>query len=138
MFERLKALLTRRPRAQVQHPEFGLLTFCSGQWRGQIQHQGKEIRFALAGSEAAPDARLLDQLHALLNRFPQAQQSALDFLCAQRRLFKPRDFTVRSVNFLSPDRPDIFGMEFSVAGDESGRWRVEFDQGQPKHMARRE
>jgi len=138
MFERLKALLTRRPRPQVQHPEFGLMTFYSGLWRGQLQHDGKEIRFAVAGSEAAPHAVLLDHLRALLNRFPYVTQSALDFLCAEKRLFNPRDFTVRSVNLLSPDRPDIFEMEFSVQGDENGLWRVKFEQDRPKHLARHE
>ena len=114
------------------------MTFYSRLWRGQLQHDGKEIRFAVAGSEAAPPALLLDHLRALLNRFPYVTQSALDFLCAEKRLFNPRDFTVRSVNLLSPDRPDIFEMEFSVQGDENGLWRVEFEQDRPKHLARHE
>ena len=136
IFKRLKGLLTRTPRPEIRHPEFGLMTFYSGLWRGQLPHQGNEIRFTLAGSESGPQAALLDHLRALLNRFPHVRQSALDFLCAEKRLFNPRDFTVRSVSFLSPNKPDAFGMEFSMAGDENGLWRVEFEQDQPKHLLR--
>lgn len=138
LFKRLKGLLTRRPRPQVHHPEFGLLAFYSGLWRGQLLHDGNDIHFAVAGSVAAPNAVLLDHLRALLKRFPQLQQSALDFLCAEKRLFKPRDFTFRSVSFLSPDRPDAFTMEFCMAGDKDGLWRVEFEQDRPKRLVRHE
>lgn len=136
MFKRLKALLTRSPRAQVQHPEFGLMTFYSGLWSGQIQHQGKEIFFTMAGSEVAPSPALLQQLRSFLNRSNQLEASALDFLCAQKRLFNPRDFTFERVKFLWLDKPDVFAMEFFMEGDLDGIWRVEFEQGQPKKTAK--
>jgi hypothetical protein len=138
LFQRLKGLLTRSPRPHVHHPELGLMTFYSGLWRGQLPHNGDELAFALAGSDAAPHAALVNHLRALLNRFPEAKQSALDFLCAEKRLFNPKDFTVRSVSFFSPDQPDVFGMEFSMEGDEKGLWRVDFEQNQPKHLLRHE
>jgi hypothetical protein len=136
MFKRLKALLTRRPRPQIQHPEFGLMTFYLGGWSGQMRCAGREIRCVVAGSEAGPEAGLLQELRARLNQFSQLERNALDFICAQKPLFNPRDFAFKSVTFLRPGKPEIFAMEFSMEGDADGIWRVHFERGQPKNVER--
>jgi len=136
MFKRLKALLTRAPRLQVQHPDLGMLTLHEGYWRGEWQHEDRPIGLVLAGTEAGPAPALIERLRALLNKSSPVRQSAVEFICAQKRLFNASDFALRSVRFPDANRPEIFVMEFSVKGDEEGLWRVEFERNQATRLAR--
>jgi hypothetical protein len=137
MFEWLKKLFKSKPPAQFHHPNLGLMTEMDpGLWSGRIEHAGREIEFVLSGSEMVPDAGLTARLQEALRRIDAIEQSALDFLCTQKTLFKPGDFTFQSINFLWEKKPDVFTLEFSMAGDEHGIWRVEFENDQPRHIGR--
>jgi len=45
-------------------------------------------------------------------------------------------FTFCALDLLWEDQPDDFAMEFELAGDTDGVWRVEFQNGQPKFVGR--
>src|SRR5262245_59209246 len=83
MFQRLKSLFAAKPPVRFQHPEFGVLTLDSGLWSGQVQRDGRTIRFCVAGTETAPDEGLLRCARELVARFTDLERCALDFLRSQ-------------------------------------------------------
>ncbi len=131
-----EARTARRPTRQLQHPEFGTLTFESDLWTGQTQRDGRPIRFCVAGSESSPDASLIERLRAAIGRLPEFERAALEFIQTNEPKVRPGDFTFDSLDFLWEQKPDDFAMEFSLAGDEGGIWRVEFESGSPKSVGR--
>jgi len=135
MFQRLKSLFAAKPPVQYQHPAFGVLTLDSGVWGGSTQHGGREIRFYVGGTETAPDAGLLQRVRDLVARLPEAERAALDFIRSQSPAVTG-EFTFYSLDFLWEDKPHIFAMEFTLAGDDDGIWRVEFEHEQPKFVGR--
>src|SRR5689334_1839169 len=64
------ARAARQPPVQLQHPEFGTLTFDGNLWSGQAQQDGRLIRFLVGGTQAEPDTTLLERLRAALARLP--------------------------------------------------------------------
>ena len=139
MFQRLKALFEKRPLPEppeFRHPDLGLLTFDSGLWSGKVHWDGRDISFVISGTESSPDSILTNALLSLLNRFPQTESSALQFLCSPDVPVTINEFTFQSVNFLWPDTPDNFTLEFTLEGDPYAIWRVEFESGQPKYSGR--
>jgi len=57
-------------------------------------------------------------------RFPEVERAALDFIRAQSPAVTG-EFTFYSLDFLWEDKPHMFAMEFTLAGDDDGIWRVE-------------
>lgn len=87
------ARAARRPPRQLQHPEFGTLTFDSSLWSGQVQRDGRDIRFTIAGTESEPDSRLFQQLRTSISRLPELEKSALEFVRSQQPEVQQGDFT---------------------------------------------
>jgi len=129
-------MFTAKSPVEFVHPEFGVLSLDSGLWSGKVQRDGRDIRFCIAGTSTAPDDGLLGQLRDLLGRFAEVERAAMDFLRMQAPALRSREFTFYSIDFLWEEKPDAFAMEFRLAGDEYGIWRVEFDRGQPKSVGR--
>lgn len=136
MFQRLKSFFAAKPPVEFQHPEFGVLTLDSGLWSGEVQRDGKGVRFHIGGTDTAPDAGLLDRVRELLGRFPEVQRSALDFLRVQEASVRQGEFEFYSLDFLWEDEPHLYSLEFTLAGDDDGIWRVEFENGEPKYVGR--
>lgn len=124
------------PDVEFRHPEFGVLTCDSGIWSGDAQLDGRTVRFSVGGTEIAPDAGLLDRVRELLRRFPEVERSALDFLCAPDLRVRTEDFAFYSLDLLWADKPQQYTLEFTLAGDEDGIWRVEFEGDQPRFTGR--
>lgn len=135
MFQRLKSLFAAKPPAEYHHPQFGVLTLDSGVWSGIARQNDQEIRFYVGGTDSAPDAGLLQRVGELLERFPHVERAALDFIRSQSPAVTG-EFTFYSLDFLWEDKPHMFAMEFTLAGDDDGIWRVEFEHGQPKFVGR--
>lgn len=125
-----------QPPRQLQHPEFGTLTFEGKLWSGKIQRGGKVISFTVAGMASGPDAMLIERLRATAARLPELEREALAFLRGQAPAVCQGEFTFESLDFLWEERPDAFVLEFSLAGDDDGIWRVEFEAGRPQHVGR--
>jgi hypothetical protein len=121
---------------EFRHPDLGLLTFDSDLWSGQADRDGREIPFFIGGRDDQPDSVLTNALVGLLDRFSEAESSALQFLCRPDVPVTKKDFTFQSVGFLWPDTPESFAFEFSLEGDPDAIWRVEFVSGQPKYSSR--
>ena len=136
MFKRLLRALFRKKRPQFYHPELGLITLDAKLWKGQAQRHNREICFGVAGSDSAPDGSLLEQFQKLLSENGEAEQGALALICAQKRHFNPRDFSLKSVEFARVGKPAAFVMKFSMEGDEDGFWQVVFENGRPKDLGR--
>ena len=125
----------RRPRAQITHPQLGLLTCDEGLWCGETVCDERRLGFCIAGDETAPDEGLLAVLQEKLASIDQWEQAALDLLCRDERV-ESELFTLKSLDFLWPDRPDSFALEFEMEGDPDGIWRVEFQNNQAVHTGR--
>jgi hypothetical protein len=125
------ARAARQPPRRLQHPEFGTLTFESGLWSGQIQRDGREVHFFVAGTDATPDAGLLSCVHSLLARFRETERIAMEFLRIREPELRQAKLDFDSFSFLWEDKPDDFAFEFLADGDDSRAWRVEFVAGQP-------
>lgn len=136
MFQRLKSLFAAKPPVEFRHPEFGVLRLNSGLWSGEAQRDGRSIRFCVGGTDTAPDAGLLDRVRELLGRFRDVERTALDFLRAQEASVCDGEFEFYSLDFLWEDKPHLYTLEFTLAGDGDGLWRVEFESGQPKYVGR--
>src|ERR1043166_4249526 len=119
MFQRIKSLFAVKPPTEYHHRELGVLTLDSGVWSGIARRDGREMRFYVGGTESAPDAGLLDRVVELLERFSQVEKAGLEFVRSQ----SPEvigEFTFYSLDFLWEDKPHIFAIEFTLAGDEDG------------------
>jgi len=112
------------------------LTFDSGLWSGKIHRHGREIPFVLAGTESGPNSTLVDALLSLLGGFQQTESTALQFLCSPGVPVTAKEFTFQSLNFLWPETPDRFTLEFTLQGDTYAIWRVDFEAGSPKYTGR--
>lgn len=136
MFQRLKALFAAKPAVEFRHPEFGILTLDSGLWSGEAPRGGRSIRFCVGGTDTTPDSGLLERVRELVGRFPEVERSAIDFLRAQEPSARQDGFEFYSLDFLWEDKPHLYTLEFTLAGDADGIWRVEFESGQPNYVGR--
>jgi hypothetical protein len=136
MFSRLKQLFTPQPPREYLHPTFGRFEACDDVWTATIQHGTTSFQLSLGGSDSAPDDRLLSAASRLLPRFDELRDSALAFITAQEQSARREHFTIYGLDLLFEDRPDDFTLEFEMAGDIDGIWRVEFESGAPKFLGR--
>ncbi|MFN0055163.1 MAG: hypothetical protein ACKV0T_23565 [Planctomycetales bacterium] len=136
MFQRLRSLFAAKPPVEFRHPEFGLLKHDSGLWNGEAQRDGRSIGFCIAGTDTAPDSELLDQVRDVIECFPEVERAALEFLRALDPSVRPGAFKFYLLSFLWEDKPHLYTLEFSLAGDDHGIWRVEFESGEPKYVGR--
>ncbi len=75
MFDRLKSLFAKPPPPEFRDSELGVLTLDYGVWNGTVQRGGRDLSIIVAGTDAAPDAGLLDRVRSLLTRFPDTERS---------------------------------------------------------------
>ena len=141
MFPWLKTLFEQpppKPPAEYRHDRFGVLLGEEGLWHGKVQQDGREIPFVVAGTEDAPDPRLLDRLLELLPRLDELVDGALRLLVPPDPPVpvRPSDFTFQSIVLLWPKPPDAFYLTFELRGDEGSIWRVEFHDGNPTYTGR--
>jgi len=129
-------IASRKPRRKFQHPEFGVLTLDGELWNGKAGRNANEIPFLVAGSDSAPDSGLMQRLSWFLDNFTELERIALNFIRKQEPEVRHGKFTFTSVSFLWEERPKQFAMEFDLAGDDDGIWRVEFDDNQPQFLGR--
>jgi hypothetical protein len=132
MFSSLKNLFTKSPPPEFRDSELGVLKLDSGTvWGSTVQHDGRELRFWVGGTESAPDAALLASARRLLARFSEAERSAVEFLRSRETEVRQARLDFYAVEFIWEARPDDFAFEFLADGDDSRVWRVEFVAGQP-------
>jgi hypothetical protein len=131
MFSRLKSLFTKQPPVEFRDAELGVLTLDSGVWIGTAWHDGRKLRFLVAGTDSAPDAGLLVRVRALLARFADTERKATEFLRSREPEVGKARLDFYSFDFLWEDKLEDFALEFLADGDDSRVWRVEFIAGQP-------
>jgi hypothetical protein len=136
MFQRLKSLFAAKSPIEFRDPEFGVLTLDSGLWIGQMHRGDRTLRFCIGGTETQPNAGLLAGMRELVERFPEVERTALDFLCTQEDGVRHDEFEFYSLDFLWEDQPHCFALEFTLTGDDDGIWRVEHEDGRPKFVGR--
>ena len=136
MFERIKSWFRAKPPIAIQHSDFGTLTLEAGLWSGEIQRDGRTIRFFIGGTDNGPDAELIRRLRDILGKFGEIERAGLEFIRAHEPGLGDGEFTFYAVDLLWEDRPEDFALEFEAAGDIDGVWRVEFEDGRPKSVGR--
>jgi len=134
MFSSLKNLFTKSPPPEFRDSELGVLTLECGVWGGTVQHDGRELRFSVGGTETAPDAALLGSVRSLLARFSDTERSAIEFLRSRETDLRQARLDFYSFDFIWEAKPDNFALEFLANGDDSRVWRVEFVDGQPSEI----
>ncbi len=132
MFLWLTRWFRRHPSVELTHPRLGRLVGQRGLWGGTVERAGLDIDFYIAGTVGAPDPVLMDSLESLLNRFESRQDQALSFLRTQEALLAHAELTFYALDFLWPDKPDDFALEFCEGNAMFGVWRVEFVNGRPE------
>lgn len=135
MLRYIKSIFAAKPPIQLQHPTLGLLTLESQLWSGVFEGSGKSIEFSVAGKRVGPDPVLVEHLTTVLAKLPEIEQRGLEFL---RNLAKDSTapFDLRFLDFLWEDKPQWYSLGFTLAGDEFGIWRVEFEYDEPRSSSR--
>jgi hypothetical protein len=135
MFQRLKRLFAPKPPPEFRHPEFGVMRFDCDLWSGEAQREGRSIPFVIAGTRTEPDSGLLERVRELVERFPEVERGALEFLRAQDESVAEGEFEFFALDLLWEDKPQDYTLEFTLAGDTDGIW-VEYENGVPKSIGR--
>ena len=129
----------RLPKPQLNHPELGVITFDSGLWITQWEHDGGKLRFTVAGTIEGPMTELVATTIQVFKNISTFKEAALDFLLANQpenhflqgtkcRIDRGM-FNLEGVVCLWEERPHDFWLEFELIGDLDGFWRVEFQDG---------
>jgi hypothetical protein len=143
MLDCIKALFRKAktaPPPEFHDAELGVLTGDSALWSGTITQNGTEICFTVAGTPTVPDQGLLDGVRNVVRKFPDIESAGLAFLRAQladiwREEFPnimSMKFTISSLTFLWPDKPDCFYLEWFGDTDDDCLWIVHYESGKPK------
>ena len=75
-------------------------------------------------------------MREVVGRFSEIERRALDFLRAEEASVRQGEFEFYSLDFLWEDKPHLYALEFTLAGDDDGIWRGEFESGQPNYVGR--
>jgi hypothetical protein len=113
-------------------PAFGVLTLVSGFWVGRAKHESGDVRFMVVGNDLGPDIALLESARSQIQRFNQVEREALGFLCGEEPEARfVEEFAFVSIDFLRPDRPENFEVEF--LSEDFRFWLVEFESARPRY-----
>jgi len=124
------------PRPAFEHTTLGSFVAEGDLWTTTITSGKDSIELSLAGNDSAPHASLTAAAAALIARFPEVKERALDFLISQEEAPPREDFICQGLEFLREDCPNHFSVSFVLFGDLGGVWRVEFEDGEPLFLAR--
>jgi len=105
-------------------------------WTSKFPADRNSIELSLAGTASGPHENLVTAVSALVARFPQVKEAALDFLTSQEDAPGREDFICQGMELLREDCPNHFSLSFVLFGDDGGVWRVEFEDGEPEFLTR--
>lgn len=127
--------------APLHHPRLGELRWQDeGWWVGVWTADGeKPLEFIVAGDRNGPSDTLVAALEGTLSKWREANQRLIQFLTSHEPHWPTGaagSLQPKAVSYVWPDKPDCFTVELALEGDEGAVWRVEFEQGEPKHLSR--
>ena len=125
-------LRERKPARKIQHPDLGLLTADGNLWMGEVQCGGRGIPFVVGGTESAPDESRLAQVQDLLQRLPDLDRRAVEFLRSREPEIRQARVEFYELDVTEQEHGDDFTLEFVADGDGDRVWRVKFEDGLPK------
>ena len=125
-------LRERHASREVEHPTFRLLTGEGGIWSGTTRIDGREIHFAVPGSDSAPDEQLLRRVVEIVGRFADVERRGAGQLRKQEAETRNAPLEVYGLEVTDGTGPDDFTLEFLADGDDSWVWRVAFQGGEPR------
>lgn len=121
----------------LRHASLGQLRWePDGWWEGEARLPGGgALPFAVLGDERGPDEPLAKALASTLKDWPAVARKTSAFVAAAAAkagvAVEPGDMTPLSIVFLST--PRHFVLEVELPGDDEAPWRVEFEDGEPRH-----
>lgn len=106
-----------RPSGPVmQYPGLGEVRFDGeGIWVGNTVFNGEQLEIAISGDVEGPDQVLVEKLLAHVNAMQNVQEKAIEFIKVQFAAVKDidiHDFKIDSLDFLWPENPDYFMVQF--------------------------
>jgi len=116
---------TRRTHA-LQHPTYGTLLARSGVWSGTL---GSGVRFAVRGTETAPDETLLSMLNDISTRYEAILEEAVALLRRSIGELENAVLSLYGIEILDVQHPDRYTIEILADNDDTIVWRVEFQSG---------
>lgn len=122
----------RQPRPEMHHAYLGRITLQNGVWSGRIPGR-EESSFWLNGDETGPHPQAVDRLLGVMDRLPELEPVALDYLRKNESEPPRGDFSLYAVDIDSTTEPATVRLEFLLDNDDSVVWFVEFAGDQPKH-----
>ncbi len=121
----------RKPKKSIVVDGVGTLTFDARSllWFGEVEN----VSIGIAGDVEGPDVRLTEAYREIQKNLPMLQGEALRFILegedAKSVGAKSESYSLCGIDLLRTEKPDCFGLEFSLEGDVDGVWRVEFEDG---------
>ena len=119
----------------MRHVKLGELQWAEdGWWEGEAPVKGGELPFAVGGDKRGPDEPLATALAATVAAWPEVVKKAKAFLMKQGA-GNVGDFAVLGIVFLVT--PNHFAIDLEIEEDgEPEIWKLEFENGEPKHLSR--
>ena len=108
MFSSFKSLFTKSSSPEFRDSELGVLKLDCGVWGGLAQHDGRELRFWVGGTEKAPDACLLGSVRSLLSRFADTERRAVEFLLSRESELRQARLDFYAFEFIWEAKPADF------------------------------
>ena len=119
----------RQPIREFRHPAYGLLTGEGDLWSGTAQAEGRQVRFTVSGTEAAPKDSEMQRLAAVIGKFSEIHVEAINFLRAKEPDLANAVFEVYELEIDAC--PDCFTISFVADKDDSRIWGVVYEAGKP-------
>ena len=123
----------------LRHASLGQLRWePEGWWEGEARLPGGvALPFAVLGDERGPDEPLANALATTLKNWTAVARKTSAFLsaAAERAGIELEDgeVTPLSIVFLSTPRHFVLEVELPGSDEDDAPWRVEFEDGEPRH-----
>jgi len=106
-----------------------------GEWRGEIPFRNFHTKLVLPGATYQPSSTRVALARTLLPNLPSKVDLAMDYAASVNPDLWLGRLMFAAVNLFYQTTTDSYALDFTVAGDLSGRrWQVRFEGGKPVQL----
>jgi hypothetical protein len=122
----------------VEHPSLGRLVRTELFWEGTFCCPDNSIvRLVIVGDNIGPNKELSLKFKETLNDWKEVNNKLRKFIDTVSPMpLDSGEFSLDSIDFLWPNRPNYFMVYLTKRDDEYGLWIVEFENGMAKYFSR--